>query len=353
MSSPRILIIKMSSIGDVVHALPALVTLRNRYQKSFIAWVVEEKSYDILANNLYLNQVILFDRKKIVKLFKTGHWRQGWAELSKLRKQLTSPRFDISIDLQGLARSAFIAFLARAKQRIGCYGMRELSNLFSPPPKSGNPNAHAVDRSLQVVQSLDTDITTIIEFPITIAEPETRFATEFWHQNQVSETETIIGINLGASHPLKLWGADKFSALIDRLQQHNRFRVVLFGASTDIGFADRICATLKTPLPINAVGKTKLRQLAVLAKRCAVFVSGDTGPIHIAAAVGTPVVALFGPDDPNKTGPYTDNKIIIWKELECSPCSNTKSCDHAHECMQIITVDEVLQAVELLVNHRT
>ncbi|MFB3897740.1 MAG: glycosyltransferase family 9 protein, partial [bacterium] len=268
----------MSSIGDVVHALPALATLRNRYQKSFIAWVVEEKSYDILVNNPYLNQVILFDRKKIVRLFKSGHWFQGWTELRKLKKQLTSPRFDIAIDLQGLARSAFIAFLARAKQRVGCYGMRELSHLFSPPPKSGNPNAHAVDRSLQVIQSLDPDIVTIVEFPIAIAEPETRFATEFWNQNQVDDSETIIGINLGASHPLKLWGADKFSALIDRVHQDNRFRVILFGAMSDIAFADRICSTLKTRQPMNAVGKTKLRQLAVLAKRCAVFVSGDTGP---------------------------------------------------------------------------
>jgi heptosyltransferase I len=349
MSSPRILIIKMSSIGDVVHALPALATLRNRYPKADIAWVVEEKSYDILVNNLYLNQVILFDRKKIVKLFKSGHWLQGWTELRKLRKKLTSPRFDISIDLQGLARSAIIVFLARAKQRIGCYGMRELSNLFSTPPKSGNPNAHAVDRSLQVIQSLDKNIETILEFPIAIAEPEIRFADEFWNQNQVSDSDTIIGINLGASHPLKLWPQDKFIALIDQLQQENKFRVILFGASADTAFADRICIALKTQ-PINAVGKTTLRQLAVLAKRCAVFVSGDTGSLHIAAAVGTPVVALFGPDDPNKTGPYTDKKIIIWKELECSPCSNIKTCDHAQDCMQKITTDEVITAITALLS---
>lgn len=349
MSSSRILIIKMSSIGDVVHALPALATLRNRFPKADIAWVVEEKSYDILVNNPYLNQLILFDRKKISRLFKSGHWLQGWTELRKLRKKLTSPRFDISIDLQGLARSAVIVFLAKAKQRIGCYGMRELSNLFSLPPKSGNPNVHAVDRSLQVIQSLDKNIETIIEFPIVIAEPETRFADEFLNQNQVSDTDTIIGINLGASHPLKLWPQDKFVELINQLQQENQYRVILFGASTDTAFADRICVSLKTQ-PINAVGKTKLRQLAALAKRCAVFVSGDTGPLHIAAAVGTPVVGLFGPDDPNKTGPYTEQKIILWKELECSPCSNIKTCSHAQECMQKITVDEVMMAITALIS---
>jgi heptosyltransferase-1 len=339
----------MSSIGDVVHALPALATLRKHYPKANIAWVVEEKSYDILVNNPYLNQLILFDRKKISRLFKSGRWLQGWTEIRNLKKQLTLPRCDISIDLQGLARSAFIVFLAKAKPRIGCYGMRELSNLFSPPPRTGNPNAHAVDRSLQVIQSLDRDIETIIEFPITIAEPETRFAVEVLNQNHLTDSDTIIGINLGASHPLKLWAYDKFIELIDRLQQENKFRVILFGAATDIPFADRICSSLKIQ-PINAVGKTKLRQLAALAKRCAVFVSGDTGPLHIAAAVGTPVVAIFGPDDPNKTGPYTDKKIVIWKELECSPCSNIKTCDHAQDCMQKITVDEVMTAIRVLIS---
>lgn len=338
----------MSSIGDVVHALPALSTLRKYYPDAYIAWVVEEKSSDILVNNPYLNQVILFERKKIICLFKSGHWINGWKELRKLKKQLTSPRFDISIDLQGLARSALIVFFAKAKHRIGCYAMREFSNFFSSPPKTGNPNAHAVDRSLQVIQLLDKTIHPIIEFPIGFSEIENQFTVEFLNSYRLVDTDIVIGINLGASHPLKLWQQNKFAELIDQLQINYQYQVILFGAKTDIAFADNICSLIKTQV-INAVGKTNLRHLARLAKHCTVFVSGDTGPLHIAAAVGTPVVALFGPDDPNKTGPYTDKKIVIWKQEECSPCSNIKKCDYNGSCMQKITVEDVITAINSLI----
>jgi heptosyltransferase I len=358
MVSPRILIIKLSSIGDVVHALPALMTLRTYYPDAYIAWAVEEKSFDILAGNPELNEVILFERKKISRLFKTGHGLKGWKEINKLKQHLRSQQFDISIDLQGLARSAFIAYLANAKTRIGCPGMKEFSYLISTPPpfskirnlKSEIRNitsAHAVDRSLQTVQSLDSQIKPVIEFPIIIPEADKQLVTEFLQQNRIGKTDIIIGINIGASIPLNIWLKEKFAQLIDRLILEEHYRVVLIGGPTDIEFAQAV-GSLAVATPINTVGKMNLKQLAGLTQRCTVVVSGDTAPLHIAAAMGTPVVAIFGPADPNKTGPYTDKKVVIWKKPECSPCLKKTGCDHNILCMELITVDEVITAIKQL-----
>ncbi|MDI6782633.1 MAG: glycosyltransferase family 9 protein, partial [bacterium] len=332
------------------HALPALVTLRKHYPAAYIAWAVEEKSSALLVGNPYLDEVILFERKKIIRQFKNWHWIRGWKELHQFKKKLRTAKFDISLDLQGLARSAFVVYLAKAKKRIGCYGMRELSELISPPPKSGNPNAHAVDRSLQVVQALDKNIVPILEFPIVLDEADKQFAAEFLQQSQVAEWETIIGINLGASIPLNIWQKEKFAQLIYRLRNEEQFRIILFGGPTDISFANAVCS-LTTSNPISVVGKTTLKQLAALTQHCAVFVSGDTAPLHIAAAMGTPVVAIFGPANPNKTGPYTDKKRVIWKKPECSPCfkKTEPECPYNVVCMQQISVEDVLAAIgELL-----
>jgi lipopolysaccharide heptosyltransferase I len=359
MHSLRILIVKLSSIGDVVHALPALTTLRTYYPNAYIAWAVEENAFDILVGNPDLNEIILVERKKMSRWFKTGHWLNGWKEITKLKQRLRSKQFDISIDLQGLARSAFIVYLANAKKKIGCYEMRELSYVFSAPSHSKirNPQStirnstpvHAVDRSLIALQALDKNIKPLIGFPILLTDAEHQFAKDFLRQNQIAETETLIGINLGASNPLKLWQQEKFAALIDQLINKEHYRVILLGGPSDRSFAKGVCSLLNSN-PFDAVGKTSLKQLAALTQHCDIVVSGDTAPLHIAAAMGTPVVAIFGPGDPNRTGPYPDKKIILWKNLECSPCFQKKKCNYKLKCMQQITVEEVITAIQNLLN---
>jgi len=354
MFSPRILIVKMSSIGDVVHTLPAVATLRNHYPNAYLAWVVEEKSYNILVGNPLINELILFERKKIIRAFKSGHIKEGWKAIQDLKARLRAGNFELSIDLQGLARSAFIVYLANARKKLGCPGMRELSYLISKPPSNSETrnlmSTHAVDRLLQVIKSLDNHIVPVVEFPIALNNSATQFATDFLQQNNIADSDILIGINLGASNLLKLWQKENFVELINRLQDEFKYRVILFGGKADIPFSDTIISSTKTE-PANAVGKTELRQLAAIAKRCAVFVSGDSGPIHIATAVGTPVVALFGPSDPNKTGPYTEKKVVIWKKPECSPCSYFGQCDFDKICMEQITVNEVLNAIKDLITN--
>ncbi|MCX7918465.1 MAG: lipopolysaccharide heptosyltransferase II [bacterium] len=376
-SHPRILIVKMSSIGDVIHALPAVKTLRNHFPDAELDWVVEAKAADILVGNPLITNLILFDREKIVRYFKSGHWIQGWREIQTLKQKLQERNYTLSIDLQGLARSAFIVILAKAKRKLGCYGMRELSYLVSRPPKArvqtdvspnhsydmtpkinarstiSNPETlHAVDRLLEVMKSIDSQIVPVIEFPIALTEAEFNFADEFLNHHKVNLAIPIIGINLGASNPLKRWQKEKFAELIDRLSTELQYQVILFGGEADTGIAHDVIRLTQSP-PINAVGKTTLRQLTALIKRCIVFVSADTGPLHIAAAVGIPVVALFGPSDPNKTGPYTTQKIVIWKKPKCSPCSFTTECDYGHNCMQRITVNEVVLAIQELTTKST
>ena len=303
----KILIIKPSSLGDVVQALPTVARIRRKFPDAHIAWLINAELTSLLKNCPVINERVEFHRR--------NHSRFPWL-LWRLRRD----RFDIVIDLQGLLRSGVMTWTTRAPRRIGMSDAREGARSFYNEIVSV-PQTHALDRYLLAASHLGCD-TGPVEFPLGIA-PLAR--------------DRLIAVNPSARWPTKLWGDGRFAELIRRLPAS---RVVLTGAASDRLRIERLAQGCR-----NLAGGTDLFELAELYARCCLVITNDSGPMHIAAAVGTPVVAIFGPTDPALTGPYGKQHVILRAGIECSPCLKDH-CAHTPqmECMQKVTVEQVLAA---------
>jgi lipopolysaccharide heptosyltransferase I len=321
----RILIVKPSSLGDVVHALPTVARIRKKFPDAHIAWLVNDNLVPLLERTPVINEIIPFYRQQLTKF--PIHL-----------KQLRAGKFDLVVDLQGLLRSGVMTFATLAPRRVGLSDAREGARMFYNETVAV-PRIHAVDRYLLAATHLGcTD--TAIEFPLGIP-PISNL------KSQISNLP--IAINPSARWTTKLWSDDKFAELIRRLP---RERVILTGSANDRDRIEKIlggtrgaCAeprSVASDAPCNLAGKTGLLQLAELYSRCALVITNDSGPMHIAAAVGTPVVAIFGPTDPTLTGPYGKQHTIVRAGANCSPCLK-KRCNHRPpmECMDKITVEQV------------
>jgi lipopolysaccharide heptosyltransferase I len=312
---PRILIIKPSSLGDIIHALPTVNLIRRQYSEAHIAWLVNTAFVSLLRQCPVIDEVLPFHRQ----LYGSPLTLPAFAKfLAALRRQ----QFDIVVDLQGLLRSGFIARVTGAPRCIGLSDSREGASWFHNEvvPVS---RLHAVDRYLLAARHLGCPAGPI-EFPLGLGAGLQR--------------EGLIAINASARWATKLWGDDRFAELIRQLP---RERVVLTGSAADAERLGKIAQGCR-----NVAGQTDLFELAALYRQCAVVISNDSGPMHLAAAVGTPVVAIFGPTDPALTGPYGETKTVLQARIPCVPCFKDYCTNPVKmECMAKVTVADVLAAV--------
>jgi lipopolysaccharide heptosyltransferase I len=306
----RILIIKPSSLGDVVHALPTVNLIRQQFPAAHLAWLINRELSSLLKHCPLIDDRIEFPR-------------HDYAALPALLQRLRAERFDIVVDLQGLLRSGLLTRLTGAPRRIGLSDAREGARLFYNEivPVA---RAHALERYLLAAHHLGC-ATGPIEFPLGLP--------------LITDYRSLIAVNPSARWPTKLWGDHKFAELIRQLPQD---RVVLTGTAAD---APRL--TQLGPQVRNLAGKTDLFELAELYRQCAVVITNDSGPMHLAAAVGTPVVAIFGASDPTLTGPYGQHHVILRAGIPCSPCLKVRCANPVKmECMQRVTVEQVLEAAQ-------
>jgi heptosyltransferase I len=307
----KILIIRLSSIGDCVLASPVVEALRERYPTAHLTWAVQSKSLPVVQGLPGLSDTLVWDdRENRLPALLRALWRT-WRS-----------RFDVTLDLQGLDKAGLFAFASRANRRISGAGARNIAHWSSNEHVPEHGVVHARLFYLRRAMSLDIAPDAAERFfprvPVTAA--HRRFADEFLSNAGFQRADRLIGLNLGAAHAFKRWPAEKFAQLANELLARNEHtRVVVFGAGADMPLLARFEAELarcqSAPddgcRPGNAwrgrilpaVGRVDLMQLAALAERCAAFVTADTGPMHIVAAVGAPMVALFGPTDVARTGP--------------------------------------------------
>jgi len=340
----RVLLIKLTSLGDVVHALPVAASLKKAFPFLKLHWVVEDRCAPLLENHPLLDSVIIYPRQEIQSLISNRKWGQVLKMLKNLRGSLRNLNIDLSIDLQGLAKSGLMALMAWAPHRIGCFGLKEISYLISKSLPDGG-SLHAVDRNLKVAEFLGASIEAP-EFTIGIKEEEKIWAKKFSQHYGLSEGIGLIGLQVGASSPQKCWPIHKIVVFIEELSKIPNVQVILFGDKTD---RERLNPYLPKipPKVINTVGELSLRQLIPLIKKCHLFVGADTGPLHLAVALGLPVVALYGADDPKWTGPYGSSHRIHYKKISCSPCNKTPICQGRYDCLEAIEVDEVMESVKI------
>ena len=338
----NILIVKLSAIGDVVHTLPSLAALKGHFPDAHITWVIEEAAADLIKNHPYLDRVIVSHRKQwITNLKNIKKIGPTLKEIRQFIAALRERRYDMVIDFHGLFKSAMIVGISGAKRKIGYNSLQELSGLFLNEKIYEDTEKHAVDRYLNLPRYLGADVESP-EFLIPLREENRRRVDTLLKAHKIDEGKPFVAVNPVAFWKTKLWEEKKFAELCDRIAGELKTNVVFTGGKND-DVVERIQYMMNF-YSANLTGKTSLRDLAYLYELASVVVTTDSGPMHIAAAVGTPTVALFGPTDPLRTGPYGEGHRVIQKDLDCSPCFK-KNCDTMH-CMKEITVDDVFEAVK-------
>jgi len=324
-SDAKILILKLSAIGDCLVVSPVARALRQRYPQAHIAWAVQSKARTVVEGNPNLDEVLV--------------WSGGFGGALELAKQIRARKFDAVLDLQGAFKSAPIVALSGAKHRIvssrGEPIAKRFANVIVPMP---SPPPHASEQYLRVAMALDISADAERKLQMPLSQKERDFATEFLAQNGFDPSKKLIGLNLGAARPIKMWPAEKFADL-GNIAHQNDVQTILFGGPTEVEIAQKVNDAM-TQKPIFAAGKTSLKQLGALIERCNLMVSGDTGPMHISAGVGTPILALFGPTDPFRTGPVGNNNTVVMRDLPCRPCFQKPTCER-FECLSELEAAEV------------
>lgn len=337
----NILIVKLSAIGDVIHTLPSLAELRRLYPDAYITWVVEEAAADLVKNHPLLNEVIISRRKSWMKAFHSGNIRQPLREIMSFMKDVRRHRYDVVIDFHGLFKSSVIVFLSLGKRKLGYDSFQELSGLFVSEKIPEDMNKHAVDRYLDFPRYLGAK-TGSVQFVLPFHEEAEKRAQIILRKYNL-EDKNFIAMNPVALWETKLWNDAKFAHLADLIHNELHLKVVFTGSEK--ASIDTI-TSLMTTEKINLGGETTLLDLAYIYKKAQVVISTDSGPMHLAAALETPVVALFGPTDPLRTGPYGFDHTIIRTDISCSPCF-LKKCS-TKKCMEDISIGQVFTAVKEL-----
>jgi lipopolysaccharide heptosyltransferase II len=336
MERKRILIFNVNWVGDVLFSTAVIRNIRYNYPDAFIACCIPSRCYQVLKGNPHLDEIIIFD----------GHDRHRGL-LSRLRfvRLLRFKKFDVVYLLHRSFSRAFLCWLAGIPQRVGYYTSKRgflLTKKISP--LRDRDALHRIDYYLLVIEQGGLRVED--RYPeFFIGEDDIRFIADFFLQKKILGSEFCVGLNPGGNWGPKRWPAKQWALLADRLIQELGMRVIITGGAGDIALAEGIRRLMKAE-PVIASGKLTLKQLGALCNRLDVFVTADTGPLHIANAVGTKrIIALFGPTHTRVTGPYpVKNVLVLQKDTGCEvPCYKVDCPDN--RCMQSITVDEVFEHI--------
>jgi heptosyltransferase-3 len=327
----NILVIKLRYIGDVLLATPVLRALREAYPEARLTALVNEGTEDVLRWNADLNDLLLVRRAGV---------RAGLAFLIQLRRQ----RYDCVIDLTDGDRSALIARWSGASIRIGFNEEHRWRGLLYTTALTGQPGMHRTERDLQTVRTLGLQPKATPPVLRTTPQDDQEAETLLLQLGiTAGGPRMLVMMQPGARYWFKAWPPERFAALIDRLTERFGCQVLLGGDVREVTLAEQIRALARSS-PVVIAGRTTLLQYAAVLKRCALFVGNDNGPMHMAAAVGIPVVGLFGPSDPAEWGPRGTRSEVLYKGLDCRRCFHP-TCDQGEaSCMKQISVEEVFAA---------
>jgi heptosyltransferase I len=340
----RILLIKPSALGDVVHALPVAATLKHRYPTIPLDWLVEEEAADIVRGHPAVAEVVVSGRKRWLRqLASPGRVPATLAEIRAFAARLGGGRYDAVLDLQGLLKSALYLLATRAPVRVGFAAAREGAGVALTHRVVTAPQpVHAVDRYLALAAAVDAT-EAVREFTIALSPADGARAEALL----LPLPRPRVVLHPAARWRTKLWMPERWRELAGALSRMG-WGVVLTGGAGDTRLAAQIVAGLE-PSPLSLVGRVGLKGLTAVLREVDLVVTVDSGPMHIAAAVGTPVLALFGPTDPRRTGPLGPGRVLR-RDLPCSPCL-ARRCriPEQYRCMRELELTEVLREVREVV----
>jgi len=337
-SFKNILIIKPSSLGDIVLALPALSALRKSFPDARISWLIRPEFAPLLKNHPHLTDIILFDRKFLGKAW---YHPGAFSSLVSLIRRLRHSKFDAVIDLQGLFRTASLAWLSGCKKRLGMANARELARIFYTHKVAQDRDCiHLVDYYLKIIRTAgvsDVDVQFVLPQDPPAADSISRLLTS--HSIKPDNYAVFVP---GSARSDKCWPIERFAALADKISSQFHLSIVATGTASETGAVENLQTTANVPI-VNLAGQTSLSQLIALLRTARLVVSNDTGPGHIAAALGAPLVLIFGPTNPARVAPYGRGRCVVAIEPD-SRGFKADSTNPKHD-IKAITADEVYKKV--------
>lgn len=330
------LIVRLSSLGDIIHTLPAFSALRKHYPEAKISWVVEENGKEILDLVPGLDRIVPVRLKR----WKLGSGR-FWKEFRRLKKEIRA-KDQIAIDFQGLVKSGFLAFLSGARRRIGFHKTnlkeRQASLFYTERLGEVSEKDHVIEKNLKLLSMLGIEEHNY-EFPLSFPDELSEKVRKILDDLGYAPQKNLVLMNVGAAWETKRWPADRWIELIERIGNGSIFPVMLWGNETEQELAKQVNKASGVPV----VPSLTLQEVMALIRAVSVLVSGDTFALQAACALDRPVVGMFGPTTPTRNGPFRERDQVVFHELECSHCYK-RTCSRL-ECLEKITPEEVAEAV--------
>lgn len=336
MTPQNILVIKLRYLGDVLLATPTLHALKAAYPMARVTALVNRGTEEMLIGNPDVDQILCLDRGTIV-------------EQCRFVSDVRHRRFDMVVDLTDGDRAALLTRISGAPIRIGFNAEQRWTGRCYTTVVHGEAGAHRIERDLAALTPLKISATDRIPRLWLTNEDEAR-ADALLAKVAVRSDQPLVVIQPGARYWFKAWPTERFAELADRLTERFGCQVVVSGSHQEAELTKLVIKQAKSPL-LTIAGLSPIRTLAALLKRAALFVGNDSGAMHIATAVGTPVVALFGPSNPAEWGPRGGPAEVIYKGLDCRVCFHPTCQRGEQNCMKLITVDEVMHAAVRQIRH--
>lgn len=337
----RILIVRTDRIGDVLLSTPVISALRVRFPNAYIAMMIDPRAKDVIDGNPYLDEIIIYD--KYVK-------HKGFISSFKFSSYLKSKNFDLALILHPTDRVNLIAFFAGIKKRVGYnrkFGFL-LTDKLSHTKQLGEK--HESEYCFDLLEYIGIFVQEK-KLYMPIREDSEKWVDELFVSENIGSMDKLLGIHPAASCPSKIWPVERFAQVAERLSCLYGFKILVLSGPKDIKLADELIRGMKGNA-VNLAGKISISQVASVLKRCRLFISNDSGPVHIATAVGTPVISIFGRNQkglsPRRWGPLGSRDCVLHKEVGCIECL-AHGCRKEFACLKAITVDEVLNVAREMV----
>jgi len=327
-------------VGDAVIAIPAMREIRRLFPHARISLLVRPWVRDIYAAKEFVDEILEYDRESV---------HNGWRGFRNIVSELKTDRFDLAILLQNAFEAAFLAWCARIPQRVGY--ARDGRSLLLTHPCRISPEVRRVHQAYYYLNILSEmgwmpdhlwnreDYHPSIR--IHAQDSDIRSAQDILRSHGIGENEMVVGVNPGAFYgPAKRWFPDRYAAVADAVAKENNARTILLGSSSDLPVTNAVAAKMETQ-PVILAGRTTLGQLMGLIHCCRLLITNDSGPMHLAAALDVPQLAIFGSTSEIATGPLSPNAVVIKNQVDCNPCF-LRECPIDFKCMDGISVQRVL-----------
>ena len=340
----KILIVRLDRIGDVLLSTPVIKALRDAYPDSYLSFMVRPYAREIVEGNPGLNSVIIYYKEGREKGF-FGNLKFIW----RLRKE----RFDLALILHPTARSHLVTALAGIPERVG-YDKKKGFLLTKRIPHTKQFGLkHEIEYTLDILKYIGVDAKDKALYMPMKSECEEK-VKDILARNGIRDSDDIIVINPGASCPSRRWSTERFAKLADSLVAGRGAKILIISGSMDKVFGDRV-ASFMTKRHLNLSGKTSIGDIASIFRRARLVISNDSGPVHVACAVGTPVIAIFSRSNrglsPKRWGPTGKDDIVLHKDVGCEVCL-AHNCQRGFKCLEAITVEDVLAAADKILKGR-